>query len=427
MSNRHKSIELFKRAKELMPGGVSSPVRAFKAVGGNPLFLASGNGAYITDVDGQDYIDYLGAFGPLILGHRHPAVVSALADVTETGFLYGAPHSGEVDLASEIVEARPDIEMIRFVNSGTEACMSAIRLARAFTGRSMVVKFKGCYHGHLDALLIKAGSGMLTLALPDSAGVPAKSTENSLLAEFNNFSQLEQLFERHAGEIAAIIVEPVCANTGVILPQDNFLTKLREITSRNQSLLIFDEIVTGFRLSRQGAAGIFGVKPDLVCLGKIIGGGFPIGSYGGKAEIMRMIAPEGPVYQAGTFSGNPVSMATGLATLKQLDSDLYDSLEDKGAYLTEELSKILLEKGMTHCINRAGSMFTLFFGVEAVNDSQSALLASAEIFSKFFNEMLKRGVYLPPSAYEGLFISSAHSRADLDKTLQAARESILRL
>jgi len=423
--DRSRSRELFERAQKYMPGGVSSPVRAFRAVGGEPPVIAYGAGSRLFDVDGNAYIDYVCAYGPLILGHAHPAVSEVLALAATRGTAYGATTELEVELATLICEAFPSIELVRFVNSGTEAVMSALRLARAHTGRSKIVKFEGCYHGHADGLLVQAGSGVATLGLPDSPGVPASYAGETIVAPYNDLDLLRRLFDEQGGEIAAVIVEPVAANMGVVPPAPGFLEGLRETTAAAGALLIFDEVVTGFRLCYGGAQTLFGVQPDLTCLGKIIGGGLPVGAYGGRREIMEMVAPLGPVYQAGTLSGNPLAMAAGLATLRLLrDDTAYQRLEVRAIYLEDGLRRAAVESEIPAVLNRAGSMLALFFADAPVTDYAGAKRADSERYAAFFREMLARGVFLAPSQFEAAFVSLAHSDDDIAQTIEAAREAL---
>ena len=419
-----KSQELFQRALELMPGGVNSPVRAFRSVGGVPRFIASARGCRLTDVDGRSYVDYIGSWGPMILGHAHPGVTRALGECLENGTSYGTPCPAEVELAEEIRRRMPSMDRVRFVNSGTEAVMSAIRLARAATGRTHIIKFDGCYHGHADSLLVKAGSGVATLGLPDSPGVTAGSTETTLIAAYNELDAVQKLFESHSKKIAAVIVEPIAGNMGVVPPRDGFLKGLPELTKSHGALLIFDEVMTGFRVAAGGAQAVYGVTPDLTTLGKIIGGGLPVGAYGGRADLMEMIAPAGPVYQAGTLSGNPLAMAAGLATLCQLDDAAYATLEARSAKLASGLEMLLDELGVPGVVQRAGSMLTLFFGESAVRNFDDAKACDHRRFAAFFHAMLERGVHLPPSGYEAWFISLAHDEAAISETLSAAREGL---
>ncbi len=407
-----------------MPGGVNSPVRAFKAVGGEPPVISIGKGAHIWDVDGNEYIDYVASWGPLILGHAYPAVVDILQKTAERGTSYGATTELELDLARLVCGNVPSIEQVRFVNSGTEATMSALRLARAFTGRDKVLKFEGCYHGHSDGLLAKAGSGVATLGLPDSAGVPASFTAETLLAPFNDRAAVERIFEERGHEIAALIVEPVPANMGLVLPRDGFLQFLREITRSAGTLLIFDEVITGFRLGTGGAQAYFGVVPDLTCLGKIIGGGLPVGAYGGRRDIMSLVAPVGPVYQAGTLSGNPMAMAAGVVTLRALaDDGVYPALDEMGAALAQSLRDAALAAECDVTVTQLGSMMTVFFCADAPYDYASAKLADTARYGRFHGAMLDAGIYLPPAQFEVMFVSLAHEQADLDRTAEAARDA----
>ncbi|MHB8683610.1 MAG: glutamate-1-semialdehyde 2,1-aminomutase [Dehalococcoidia bacterium] len=422
MPSHDRSRQIFHQAQQLMPGGVNSPVRAFRAVGGDPIVIARGQGAHIWDVDGNDYIDYVGSWGPLILGHAHPSIVQILQKAAERGTSFGAPTELEVELARLLCAAVPSIERVRFVNSGTEATMSALRLARAFTGRDKILKFEGCYHGHADGLLAKAGSGVATFGLPDSAGVPASYTAETLLAPFNDPDAVTRVFDAHPGQIAAVIVEPVPANMGVVLPQPGFLPFLRDTTERAGALLIFDEVITGFRLALGGAQMYYGVVPDLTCLGKIIGGGLPVGAYGGRADIMALIAPEGPVYQAGTLSGNPMAMAAGIITLRILSNDgVYRGLDQTGLALADGLREAARAAEAPVTVTQLGSMMTVFFAQDAPRDYASAKRADTARYARFFSSMLDHGVYLPPSQFEAMFVSLAHLRADFDRTLEAAR------
>lgn len=407
-----------------MPGGVNSPVRAFRGVGGTPRFIASAQGATMTDVDGRTYIDYVGSWGPMILGHADPEVVDALHEALGRGTSYGAPTELEIEMAEEIIDAVPSVEMVRMVNSGTEATMSALRLARGFTSRDVIVKFEGCYHGHGDSLLVKAGSGVATLGLPDSPGVPEQVARNTITCPFNDAEALKRTFDEHGEHIAACIVEPVVGNMGCVAPREGFLRELREVTREHGALLIFDEVMTGFRLARGGAQELYGVTPDLTTLGKIIGGGLPVGAYGGRRDVMEMIAPAGPVYQAGTLSGNPLAMTAGLATLRRLrDRSVYERLERAGARLTQGLSEAAREAGVSTVTNRVGSMFTTFFTGEEVTDWTSASRADRAVYGKFFHAMLGEGVYLAPSQFEAAFIGTAHTNELLDRTVEAARRA----
>jgi len=419
-----KSTALFAEAKRFLPGGVNSPVRAFQAVGGQPLFIARGEGAWLYDVDGNRYIDYVGSWGPLILGHRHPEVIAALREVLETGTSFGAPTELETELARAIVEAVPSVEMVRLVNSGTEATMSALRLARGYTGRSKIVKFEGCYHGHADFLLIKAGSGALTLGVPTSPGVPADTAANTMIAPYNDPETVEKIFAAHGDDIAAVIVEPVAGNMGVVPPEEEFLPFLRDITRRYGALLVFDEVMTGFRVAYGGAQERFGIDPDLTCLGKIIGGGLPVGAYGGKRKIMEQVAPTGPVYQAGTLSGNPLAVTAGLATLKVLQRPgTYAELEDKSARLAAGLARAAAEAGVPVTLNRVGAMLCLFFTGGPVKNYRDACAADTTRFAAFFRAMLDEGVYLAPSQFEAVFMSLAHTDEQIEQTVAAAQKA----
>lgn len=411
-----------------MPGGVNSPVRAFQAVGGEPPVIAYGRGSHIADVDGNDYIDYVLSWGPLILGHAHPAVVEILQRAAERGTSFGAPTELEAALARLVVDAVPSIEMVRFVNSGTEATMSALRLARAHTGRDKIIKFEGGYHGHADGLLARAGSGVVTLGLPDSPGVPAAFAELTLVAPYNDLATVRALFEGHPHEIAAVIVEPVAANMGVVLPGDGFLAGLCELTSEFGALLVFDEVVTGFRVGLGGAQALYRVQPDLTCLGKVIGGGLPVGAYGGRRDIMEQVAPFGAVYQAGTLSGNPMAMAAGITTLRLLSNEgVYDGLDRVAGRLADSLLTLAHQAELPARLNRLGSMFTLFFAEEPVTDYASAKRADTERYARYHRAMLARGVYLPPSQFEACMVSLAHLDADIDATLAAAEAAFAEL
>ena len=415
--NASQSEVLFTRAQEYIPGGVNSPVRAFRAVGGTPRFIARGEGSHIWDVDGNEYIDYVCSWGPLLTGHRPKPVIDAIASVLEIGTSFGAPTGREVELAELIIDAVPSIEMVRLVNSGTEAAMSALRVARGFTGRDLTVKFEGCYHGHVDSLLVKAGSGIATLGLPDTVGVPRAFAETTIALPFNDLDAVEATFREHGDKIAALIVEPVCGNMGCVPPMPGFLEGLCRITEQYGSLLIFDEVMTGFRLSFGGAQQLFGIKPDLTMLGKIIGGGLPMAAYGGRADVMKKVAPAGPVYQAGTLSGNPVAVTAGIAMLQYLEAnpDIYAVLEKLTAELTENLPVGI------H-VNRVGSMHTLFFQEGPVRNYEEAKRSDTEAFGRFFHHLLDRGVYFPPSQFESGFLSSAHTPQDIVYTANAIRE-----
>lgn len=421
---RDRSRELFERAERVMPGGVSSPARAFRAVGGDPLVMSYGQGAHIFDADGNSYIDYVGAFGPMILGHAHPAVTQVLKNGAERGTAYAATTELEIELAELIVGAIPSIDMVRFVNSGTEATMSALRLARAYTSRSRVIKFEGGYHGHADGLLVQAGSGQATLSLPDSPGVPEPYASQTLLAPYNDIDAVRALFGELGSEIAAVIVEPVAGNMGVIPPAEGFLEGLRDVTKEHGALLVFDEVITGFRLCYGGAQQVLGVEPDITCLGKIIGGGLPVGAYGGRREIMEMVAPLGPVYQAGTLSGNPLAMAAGIVTLKTLASDaVYKRLEVSSIYLEDGLLRASEEAGVPVQVNRSGSLLTMFFSETAVTDYASARRCDTERYGAYFRGMLNKGVFLAPSQFEAMFVSIAHTDDEIQETIEAAHES----
>ena len=422
---RTKSEQLFEQAQKYIPGGVNSPVRSFLAVGGTPAFLARGQGSRVWDVDGNEYIDYLGSWGPLVLGHAHPAVVDAVKEAAEKGTSFGAPVEQEVALATLICQALPSVEMVRLVNSGTEACMSAIRLARAFTGRNKVVKFAGCYHGHADGLLVKAGSGAMTHGIPTSAGVPESYASETLVAEYNQLSTVEAAFASFPTDIAAIIVEPVAGNMGVVPPAAGFLEGLRRLTADNGALLIFDEVITGFRISYGGAQGLFGVSPDITCLGKIIGGGLPVGAYGGRREIMERVAPLGDMYQAGTLSGNPLAVAAGVAALDELKQpDVYARLDAMAQRLTDGLSQVFNRAEVPSTINRVGSMFTGFFNPGPVDTLAQVEQSDVSAYGRYFHAMLDRGVYLAPSQFEAGFISLAHTEDDIDRTIAAAEASL---
>jgi glutamate-1-semialdehyde 2,1-aminomutase len=415
-----KSAQLYKRAQKKIPGGVNSPVRAWLAVDGAPKFICRGKGARITDVDKKQYIDFVSSWGPLILGHANTSVLQQVVRAAKNGTTFGAPTEGEVILAEAVPRMVPSIQKIRLVSSGTEAAMSAIRLARAYTDRTKVVKFDGCYHGHSDGLLVKAGSGVATLGLPDSQGVPSGFARETLVATFNDIDSVERIFERHGKSIAALIVEPVCGNMGVIPPVPSFLSSLRRITRSHGSLLIFDEVITGFRIALGGAQELYRVSPDLTCLGKILGGGLPLAAFGGRGEIMDLLAPQGPVYQAGTLSGNPLAVAAGLATLELLSHPgIYKSLEDRGQTLQEGFEQVLRKNRIRATINRIGSMMTLFFGIERVRNAAEARQCDRALFARFFHGMLKRGIYMPPAPFEAAFLSLAHTGADLAETITA--------
>jgi glutamate-1-semialdehyde 2,1-aminomutase len=421
----NKSKDLFIRANAIIPGAVNSPVRAWKSLGGSPIFVQRACGARIWDEDGNSFIDYVGSYGPAILGHAHPLVCSAIAKQVNDGFCYGAPTRLEVELAEQITTAIPAAEKIRLVNSGTEAAMTALRIARAATGRPGIIKFDGCYHGHADSLLVRAGSGAMTLGVPDSAGVPEAIAAQTRIAAFGSLEAVERYFSADPGGIAAVIIEPIAANMGVVLSAAEFLSSLCELTHHYQALLICDEVISGFRLRYGAISEKFGIKPDLVTLGKIIGGGMPIGAIAGRADLMDLLAPEGPVYQAGTLSGNPISVTAGIETLRVLrDAGNYERLEASGAQLEAGFRDALSRSGLRGCVNRAGSLLTLFFGVDRVGNAVEARQADTSVFARFFREMLGRGIYLPPSQFEAMFVSLAHTQADLQATIAAAHESL---
>lgn len=425
----NRSSALFAQAKKVIPGGVNSPVRAFKAVGGTPIFIKEAKGAYLFDEDGHRYIDFISSWGPLILGHGYKPVVEAVQNQADKGTSYGIPTALETKIAELATSMAPNIDKIRFVNSGTEACMSAVRLARGYTSREKIIKFSGCYHGHSDAFLIQAGSGAVTFGSPNSPGVTQGTAKDTLLANYNDIDNVTQLFEANEGEIAAVIIEPVAGNMGCIPPEPGFLEGLRYLCDQNDTLLIFDEVMTGFRLAAGGAQQLLGVDADIVTFGKVIGGGLPVGAFAAREEIMDFLAPEGPVYQAGTLSGNPLAMAAGLAMLTALDSqpEVFDSLADKTAYLHEGMKNILSKSRIDYQINRLGSMISLHFTDTAVKDFTSAAKGNNKRFTKYFHGMLKRGVYLPPSAFESYFLNDAISYKDIDTTLQAFSETLKEL
>lgn len=415
-----KSQDIFKRSQKVMPGGVNSPVRSFAGVGGGPIVIARGAGSHIWDVDGNEYVDYVGSWGPLILGHAMPQVVRAVSETARDGLSYGAPTRQELEMAEIITKALPSMEMVRMVSSGTEAVMSAVRAARAYTGRDKIIKFEGCYHGHSDGMLVKAGSGVMTFGVADSAGIPEGYAKITLTAQYNDHIGVEALFKANRGQIAAIIVEPVAANMGVVPPKTGFLEGLRKIASRENALLIFDEVITGFRLAYGGAQSVYKVMSDLTCLGKIIGGGMPVGAYGGRRDVMRVISPIGPAYQAGTLSGNPVAMAAGLATLKALKPAVYSKIDSLAAELEYGLSRAAKDAGVPVKINRAGSMLTVFFTSHKVVDYPSAKQSDLKAFSRYFKNMLEEGIYLPPSQFEAMFVSASHTPTDIKRTINAA-------
>jgi glutamate-1-semialdehyde 2,1-aminomutase len=417
--NHARSQALFSRAQQLIPGGVNSPVRAYRSVGGDPPFIARGEGSHIFDVDGNEYIDYVGSWGPLLLGHRHPEILAALERALTIGTSFGAPTEQEIELAEAICDAVPSIEMVRLVNSGTEATMSAIRVARGFTSRDLIVKFEGCYHGHVDSLLVKAGSGLATLGIADTQGVPKSFCDTTLALPFNSVDALEEAFRAHGDRIAAVIVEPVVGNMGCVPPIPGYLEAMREITARHGALLIFDEVMTGFRVAFGGAQQRYHIRPDLTTLGKVIGGGLPVGAYGGRKDIMSKVAPCGPIYQAGTLSGNPLAVAAGLAMLRHLKAhpEVYDQLESSAAELCAAAPA-----GIT--VNRVGSMFTFFFTSDPVTDYDSAKRSDTARFGRFFRAMLDRGIYLAPSQFEAAFLSAAHTPEDIRKTIAAAGQAL---
>lgn len=419
-----RSSTLFKEAQNYIPGGVNSPVRAFKSVGGVPVFMKSAKGAYLTDEDDNVYIDYINSWGPAILGHTHPEVLEELKKQAEKGFSFGAPTQLETEIAEFIINRVPNIDQIRMVSSGTEACMSAVRLARGFTERDKIIKFEGCYHGHSDSFLIKAGSGAATFGNPNSPGVTQGTAKDTLLASYNNLEEVRRLFENNKNEIAAVIIEPVAGNMGCVLPEPGFLEGLRKICDENGSLLIFDEVMTGFRLVFGGAQERFDIKADLVTYGKVIGGGLPVGAFAGRDEIMDCLAPKGAVYQAGTLSGNPLAMRAGLKTLQLIseDSEFFSRLDKTTELLDKGISEILNEKGISHCTNRAGSMMSVFFGTDRVTNFNEASKADHNMFNKFFHHLLSEGVYLPPSGYETYFISGAIRENEIEKTLEAIKK-----
>ena len=425
--NFTKSNIEFNRAKKSLPGGVNSPARAFRSVGSNPIFIAKSKGAKMWDIDGNEYIDYVSSWGPMIVGHADERVIKAINDAAQNGTSYGAPTVAETELAEQIKKMKPSMDIVRMVNSGTEACMSALRLARGYTGRNKFIKFEGCYHGHADSFLIKAGSGALTLGLPDSPGVTQGTAQDTLTARYNDLEDVARLFENHGNDIAAVILEPVVGNMGVVIPDKEFLEGLRGLTQKYGALLIFDEVMTCFRLAKGGAQEYFGITPDITCLGKIIGGGLPVGAYGGPKEIMEKLAPAGPIYQAGTLSGNPLAMAAGLATLKIIDEtpDFHKNLEEKSARLEKGLRENLKQTGHKGVINRVGSMITLFFTeLDAVKSFDEANQSDTEKFSKYFMAMLEQGIYLPPSQFEAAFIPACISDEEIDKTVEASLKAL---
>jgi len=419
-----RSSELFVEASKYIPGGVNSPVRAFKSVGGTPIYVKEAKGAYLYDEDGRKYIDYINSWGPMLLGHAYEPVINAVIEKTKKGTSFGTPTEIETEIAKLAVSMVPNIDKIRFVNSGTEACMSAVRLARGFTGREKIIKFRGCYHGHSDSFLIAAGSGLSTFGVPSSPGVTKGTAQDTLLANYNDIESVKELFNANPNEIACIIIEPVAGNMGCVVPVNNFLQQLREVCDANNALLIFDEVMTGFRLAKGGAQELFKINADIVCFGKVIGGGLPVGAFAARNEIMDYLAPVGPVYQAGTLSGNPLAMAAGLAMLKAIneDADLFNRLEDKTAYLENGIREALIQNGKTFTINRVGSMISVFFCENAVENYEDASKADTPDFKEFFHGLLEKGVYIAPSSYETWFITDALTYDDLDETIKAVAE-----
>ena len=424
--NTEKSKHLYEEAKKYIPGGVNSPVRAFKSVGGDPLFITNGKGSKFYDVDGNEFIDYIGSWGPHLFGHNPPFIKNALLTALENGTSFGTPTELEIKMAELIIELVPSIEMVRMVNSGTEATMSAIRAARGYTGKEKFIKFEGCYHGHADCFLIKAGSGALTLGVPTSPGVTTGNAADTLVADYNNIESVKNLLETNKSEIAAVIIEPIAGNMGVVSSNKNFLIELRSLCNEENIVLIFDEVMTGFRVAAGGAQDVLGVTPDLSTLGKIIGGGLPVGAFGGKEDIMNMISPVGPVYQAGTLSGNPLAMAAGIAALSHIKEhpELYNELENKSSYLENGFKENLKSIGKNYAMNRVGSMMCMFFTEEYVTDFNSAVKSDTELYGKYYHQMLQRGIYLAPAQFEALFVSTAHTIDDLDKTIKAHKESL---
>jgi glutamate-1-semialdehyde 2,1-aminomutase len=425
--NTTKSKQLFEKAKKYIPGGVNSPVRAFKSVGGDPLFIERGGGSKFYDVDGNEYIDYIGSWGPHLFGHNPPFIKEALVRAFENGTSFGAPTEMEVKMAQLITDLVPSMEMVRMVNSGTEATMSAVRAARGYTGKDKFIKFEGCYHGHADYFLIKAGSGALTFGVPTSPGVTKANASDTLLADYNNIASVKELVTKNRGEIAAIIIEPIAGNMGVVQANEEFLVELRGICNEENIVLIFDEVMTGFRVAAGGAQEILGIKPDLSTFGKIIGGGLPVGAFGGKREIMEKLSPSGPVYQAGTLSGNPLAMSAGFAALSYIKEhpEIYVQLEKASMYLENGFKENLKAIGKNYAMNRVGSMMCMFFTEKSVNDFKSALTSNTELYGKYFHEMLNRGIYLAPAQFEALFVSTAHTKEDLDKTINAHKDALL--
>lgn len=427
--NTKTSDTLFQRALQKIPGGVNSPVRAFKSVGRNPLFITKAHGSKLWDVDGNEFIDYVGSWGPMILGHAHPVILEAIQKAAADGTSFGAATEREVEMAELVCSIMPSVQMVRMVNSGTEATMSAIRLARAYTGKEKIIKFEGCYHGHADSFLIKAGSGAMTFGVPDSPGVPTSIASTTLTARFNDLASVEKLFNEFPGQVAGVIIEPVVGNMGCIPPSKGFLEGVQKLCTQHNAVFIVDEVMTGFRVALGGAQQLYGITPDLTTLGKIIGGGLPVGAYGGKKEIMQMVAPSGPMYQAGTLSGNPLAMAAGIAMLSLLknDTSIYSTLEKLSSKLEEGITDIIKRNQFPLTQNRVGSMFTLFFTSSPVKDYDTAKTSDTRLFGNYFNEMLNRGIYLAPSQFEAAFISTAHTESDIDKTLTAAEASLKRV
>ena len=422
------SDKLFRQAQEIIPGGVNSPVRAWRAVDGTPRFIQRGRGCRVVDADGKEYIDYIGSWGPLIAGHAHPQVVRALEDAVKRGTSFGAPTAKEIELARMVVDAVPSVDTVRLTSSGTEATMTALRIARGYTERTKIIKFAGCYHGHTDALLVRAGSGALTLSLPDSKGVPEAFASQTLIAEYNNPASVEAQLSANPDTVAAVIIEPVAGNMGVVLPDLDFLTELRRLTAEAGVVLIFDEVMSGFRLAWGGAQELYGVDPDLSCFGKVIGGGLPLAAVGGRRDIMDCLAPLGPVYQAGTLSGNPLAVTAGIETLKLMNAPgAYERLNEAGTRLADGLRKAVRDAGVQACVNQLGSMITVFFGVEQVRDYTSAVSCDTAMFARYFHGMLERGMYLPPSQFEAAFVSLAHGEAEIDETVFAATEVMRQL
>lgn len=425
----NRSKKLFEQAQKVIPGGVNSPVRAFKSVGGTPIFIKNAHGAYLIDEDGNKYIDYISSWGPMIIGHAHPEIIKAINEQSKKGTSYGIPTELETKMANLLVSLAPNIDKVRFVNSGTEACMSAVRLARGFTNRDKIIKFSGCYHGHADSFLIQAGSGASTFGVPNSPGITKSTASDTLLANYNDINQVKELFEKHPEQIAAIIIEPIAGNMGCVLPEKNFINQLRELCTQNGSLLIFDEVMTGFRLALGGAQETLGVKADIVTYGKVIGGGLPVGAFGGSNEVMNFLAPDGPVYQAGTLSGNPIAMSAGYAMLKHLKSNpaVYTSLNEKTAYLRAGLEKILSKSNLPYQINSIGSMISLHFTNHPVVNFETAKAGDNSHFKNYFHGMLSSGVYLPPSAFESYFLNDAISYQDLDHTIDSFGKIITKI